>query len=69
MINFLKKVIKEDIFESDVLRDYVRTNGTYPKNFQDIQDDLDAQYYVPPEVQQSLDDLKVLYENRKQKNA
>lgn len=60
-------MIKEDIFESDVLRDYVRANGTYPKNFQDIQDDLDAQFYVPPEVQQSLDALKVLYENRKQK--
>jgi len=43
MINFFKKVIKEDI------------------------DDLDAQFYVPPEVQQSLDALKVLYENRKQK--
>ena len=41
MINFFKKVIKED-----------------------IQDDLDAQFYVPP---QSLDALKVLYENRKQK--
>lgn len=67
MINFFKKVIKEDIFESDVLRDYVRANGVYPKNFQDIQDDLDAQNYVPPEVQQSLDALKALYENRKQK--
>lgn len=67
MINFFKKVFKEDIFESDVLRDYVNANGVYPTSFQDIQDDIDAQNYVAPEVQESLDALKVLYENRNQK--